>query len=101
MDHRFLKAGTKLKYMNLQDKTLEYTLISISETGEFSINFKTKLEMSAWLEMIANENDEPATLFLEEPTSSSYFSSTGTKYMIIQGIPVLPKSKQIVTKLVI
>jgi len=87
--------------MQLQDNTPEYTLISISEDGGFSISLKSRMQLMTFLEMIANENDEPASLFIEEPTSSNTFSALGTRYMVIHGIPVLPKSKQIVTKLVI
>jgi hypothetical protein len=86
--------------MNIE-QSKEYTLVSIAEDGGFSLSFKTGLEIATFLEMIANENDEPATLFLETPISSDSFSAMGTRYMIIKGIPVMPKSKQIITRLVI
>lgn len=86
--------------MNIEQPK-EYTLIYLAEDGGYNISFKTGMEIASFLEMIANENDEPATLFLDSPINNDSIFTKGTKYMIVKGIPVMPKSKQIVTKLVI
>lgn len=85
--------------MELQDNTKEYTLLSFSETGEYTMAVKTALQIAVFLEEIALDYEEPIKLFLEGDITSESFNFEGTKFVIIKGVPVVPVSRQVVTKL--
>ena len=87
--------------MNLEPKK-DYTVIHVFEDGDASIKLKSGLEVAYMLEELSLENPKPLEVFPDiKEGETVYFSTLGGKIIIIKGIPVIPKSVQVVTKLMI
>jgi hypothetical protein len=85
--------------MNLEPKK-DYTVIHVFEDGESSIRLKSGLEVASMLEKLSLEYPNPLEMFPEiQEEKTFYFSTLGGKIIIIKGVPVIPKSVQVVTKL--
>jgi hypothetical protein len=80
----------------------EFTIINLSETGEFSIKQVTGLEVARLLQEISEDYEKPLEQFIQIGDGiNSNTALDGSKTIIIKGTQVIPKSVQVVTKLVI
>lgn len=80
----------------------EYTVIYFNEDGGCNIVFKSKEEILKFFDELVLDSKNVLDLFessIEARYDSMYMGNS--KYMIIKGLPILPKIQTKVTKLTI
>lgn len=69
----------------------EYTLIYFNEEGGCNITFETKKEINMLLKEINEEENGINSIITDLETIDSMYVDENKKYMIIKGLPVIPK----------